>query len=98
MIAHSVRVRPSSDRLAREDQLAWALALVAADPTPVDDDVADMVVNRVIDDMAVAAASLARPSVTAARAQALSHLPSRGGAGSHATTPSDSRHPSPSID
>ena len=82
MIAHSVRVRPSSDRLAREDQLAWALALVAADPAPVDDDVADMVVNRVIDDMAVAAASLARPSVTAARAQALSHLPSRGGAGS----------------
>ena len=59
MLVHPVRVHPSADRLPREEQLAWRIAQVAADPVPVDDDVAAMVVNRVIDDAAVAAAALA---------------------------------------
>ena len=78
---HPVRVHRSEERLPREEQLAWRIAEVAADPARIDDDVADMVVNRVIDNAAVAAASLTRPPVSAARDQALSHPASRGGAG-----------------
>lgn len=70
---HRLRVHPSADRLARTDQLAWAIAEVAADPVPVPDDVVDMVVNRVIDNAAVTAASLTRSPVVAARAQAVAH-------------------------
>jgi 2-methylcitrate dehydratase len=70
---HLVRVRPSADELERDEQLAWAIAEVAADQTPVTDDVEGMVVNRVIDNAAVAAASLARRPVAVARAQALAH-------------------------
>lgn len=80
MISHEVRTYPSSARLAREDQLAWKLAAVATDPVEVPGEVAEMVVNRVIDDAAVAAASLARAPVRAAREQALRHLSSPGAA------------------
>src|SRR5438105_2151118 len=55
MIDHEVRAYPSSARLAREEQLAWKLAAVATDPVDVPGEVAEMVVNRVIDDAAVAA-------------------------------------------
>jgi 2-methylcitrate dehydratase len=80
MIEHEVRTHPSSARLAREDQLAWKLAAVAADPVPVPPEVTEMVINRVIDDAAVAAASLARGPVRAAREQALRHPSSPGAA------------------
>jgi 2-methylcitrate dehydratase len=78
MIDHEVRTYPSSARLAREDQLAWKLAEVATDPVAVPDEVAEMVVNRVIDDVAVAAAALGRGPVRAAREQALRHPASPG--------------------
>jgi 2-methylcitrate dehydratase len=74
MIDHEVRAYPSSARLPRERQLAWKLAAVATDPVPVTAEVTEMVVNRVIDDAAVAAAALARGPVRAAREQALRHL------------------------
>jgi 2-methylcitrate dehydratase len=74
MIDHEVRTYPSSARLAREEQLAWKLAAVATDPVAVPGEVAEMVVNRVIDDAAVAAAALARRPVRAAREQALRHV------------------------
>jgi 2-methylcitrate dehydratase len=80
MIEHEVRTHPSSARLAREDQLAWKLAAVAADTVPVQGGVTEMVINRVIDDAAVAAASLARGPVRAAREQALRHPSSPGAA------------------
>jgi 2-methylcitrate dehydratase len=70
---HDVRVHPSSDNLAREDQLAWKIAEVATDPVAVTDDVADMVINRIIDNASVAVASLTREPVVAARAQAIAH-------------------------
>lgn len=73
MVTHTVRVHPSADRLPREEQLAWKIAEVAADRAPVDDDVTAMVVNRVIDNAAVATASLLREPVAAARSQALAH-------------------------
>jgi 2-methylcitrate dehydratase len=75
MINHEVRTYPSSAGLAREDQLAWKLAAVATDPVEVSRDVTDMVINRVIDDAAVAAASFSRGPVRAAREQAQRHPP-----------------------
>ena len=77
-----VRVHRSDENLAREDQLAWKIAEVAADPVEVTDEVAEMVVNRIIDNAAVATASLGRASALAARAQAEAHPVSTGGAGS----------------
>ncbi|HEX2286373.1 MAG TPA: MmgE/PrpD family protein [Mycobacterium sp.] len=78
---HRVRVHRSEENLSREGQLAWAMAEVAADPVEVTDEVAEMIVNRVIDNAGVAAASLARSAPSAAREQAAAHLPSSGGAG-----------------
>lgn len=72
-ITHHVRVHPSSDDLPRQEQLAWKLAEIAADHAPVSTEVSDMVINRVIDNAAVATASLLRTPVVAARAQALDH-------------------------
>ncbi|WP_308287642.1 MmgE/PrpD family protein [Cryobacterium inferilacus] len=77
-----VRVHRSGENLARTDQLAWRIAACAADPVEVDGTVTEMIINRVIDNAAVAAASLTRDPVVAARAQALAHPRSRGGAGS----------------
>ncbi|MGC5627859.1 MmgE/PrpD family protein [Georgenia sp. Z1344] len=71
MTRHHVRVHPSADDLPRERQLAWAIAELAAERVAPDAEVTDMVVNRVIDNHAVAAASLTRAPVVAARAQAL---------------------------
>ncbi len=79
MKLHDVRVHPEADRLKREDQLAWKIAAVAADPVPVEPEVAEMIGNRIIDNAAVAVAAINRGPVSAARAQALAH-PRPGGA------------------
>ncbi|WP_418276258.1 MmgE/PrpD family protein [Isoptericola jiangsuensis] len=81
MIDHTVRVYRPDEPLARTDQLAWKIAEVATEdlePTP---EVTDMVINRVIDNAAVATASLGRAPILAARAQAEAHPVSRGGSG-----------------
>jgi 2-methylcitrate dehydratase len=70
---HEVRVHRSDENLARENQLAWKIAEVAAEQIDPTDAVTDMVVNRVIDNASVAVASLDRAPVTAARGQALDH-------------------------
>jgi 2-methylcitrate dehydratase len=70
---HRVRTWRSSEPLAREDQLAWKIASVAIDPAPVGDDVVEMIGNRIIDNAAVAAASLNRHAIVSARAQAVAH-------------------------
>ncbi|MFK0291981.1 MmgE/PrpD family protein [Streptomyces sp. NPDC090442] len=80
MIEHHVRVHPSADRLPREDQLAWKLATVATGTEELDADSAAMAVNRVIDNAAVAVASLLRRPVAVARAQATAHRGSTPGA------------------
>ncbi len=79
MRIHDVRVHPETDRLPREAQLAWAIAQVAADPVAVEAAVAEMIVNRMIDNAAVAIAAINRHPVRTARAQALAH-PRPGGA------------------
>jgi 2-methylcitrate dehydratase len=63
----------------RERQLAWMIAELASDPAPVDQDVGEMIVNRVIDNAAVASAATDRAPVASARRQALTH-PRPGGA------------------
>lgn len=73
MIEHVVRPRRSAENLPREEQLAWKLARLAAERPPVDEDVAQMVANRLVDDAAVAVAALGRRPVANARAQALCH-------------------------
>jgi 2-methylcitrate dehydratase len=76
---HTVNVYPSEKPLAKEDQLAWKIAAVAADPIAVSDAVTDMVINRIIDNASVAIASVNRHPVASARAQAIAH-PRSGGA------------------
>lgn len=80
MTLHDVRTYKSAEPLAREDQLAWKLAVVATDPVAVDADVMEMIGNRIIDNAAVAAASIARRPIRSARAQALGHCSKRGAA------------------
>ncbi|MHA7302360.1 MmgE/PrpD family protein [Pseudarthrobacter sp. MDT1-22] len=76
-----VRVYKSEENLAREDQLAHKIAVVAADAVEVTPEVTEMVINRVIDNASVAIASLNRGPIVAARAQALTHAPTTNGKG-----------------
>jgi len=71
--SHKVRTYKSAENLAREDQLAWKIASIAADNVALDADVVEMIGNRIIDNAAVAAASVARRPVASARAQAQAH-------------------------
>ncbi|MFB2579825.1 MmgE/PrpD family protein [Herbiconiux sp. P15] len=84
MNLHEVRVHKSDENLRRDDQLAWKIAEVAADPVAVSPEVTEMVINRMIDNAAVAVASITRGPGIAARAQALDHPysygPTRNGA------------------
>jgi 2-methylcitrate dehydratase len=79
MKLHDVKVYPSTARLAREQQLAWKIAGVAVDRVAVQLDVAEMIINRVIDNAAVALAAINRHPAVSARDMALGHL-RRGGA------------------
>jgi 2-methylcitrate dehydratase len=79
MKQHEIRVHPSKSELPREEQLAWKIAAVAADRAPVERDVAAMIVNRIIDNAAVAIAAINRHPVVSARDAALGH-PRPGGA------------------
>ncbi len=79
MKPHEVKVHPSTANLPREDQLAWKIASVAADRVPVEREVSAMIVNRFIDNAAVAIAAINRHPVISARDAALGH-PLRDGA------------------
>jgi 2-methylcitrate dehydratase len=71
--SYSVRTHRPGEVLPRPEQLAWRIAEVAADPVEVEPAVAEMVANRIIDDAAVAVASLRRSPVVTAREQAEAH-------------------------
>lgn len=79
MRQHQVRVFPSKEKIERKDQLAWKMAEVCTDITPIKEDVVDMVINRMIDNASVAIAAANRHPVASARAMALAH-PRAGGA------------------
>jgi 2-methylcitrate dehydratase len=80
MRIHDVRTRRSADDFPRSEHLAWKIAEVAADPVAVPAETESMVINRIIDNAAVSAASVIRRPVAAARAQALAHRASTRGA------------------
>src|SRR5690349_15697322 len=73
MELHGVRVSPAREELPKNRQLAWKMAAVATDPVPVEAAVVDMIVNRIIDNAAVALAAINRRPVANARAQAIAH-------------------------
>ncbi|HTU52843.1 MAG TPA: MmgE/PrpD family protein [Acetobacteraceae bacterium] len=79
MRLHEVRVHRSEERLPREEQLAWKIAAVAADRVAIEPAVEEMIVNRIIDNAAVAIAAINRRPPTSGRAMALGH-PRKGGA------------------
>ena len=78
MLEYDVRTRRSAEDFPRSEHLAWKIAEVAADPVAVLPETEAMVINRIIDNAAVAAASVIRRPVTVARAQALAHKTPRG--------------------
>jgi 2-methylcitrate dehydratase len=80
MRIHNVRTRRSAEDFPRSEHLAAKITEVAADPVAVPADTEAMVINRIIDNASVSAASVIRRPVTAARAQALAHPRSTKGA------------------
>lgn len=78
MRKHLVRVYPSKEKLARENQLAWKIAEIATDGAAIKPDVTDMIINRIIDNASVAIAAANRRPVASARAMALAHPRSNG--------------------
>lgn len=73
MKTHIVRSVGAAEEFPRAQHLATLVAEVATDPVPVSGEVTDMIVNRIIDNAAVAAASVLRGPVRTARAQASAH-------------------------
>ncbi len=73
MNSHQLKVYPSKVLLKREDQLAWKIAGVAADRAKIESDVVAMIINRIIDNAAVAMASVNRAAPVTARTMALGH-------------------------
>jgi 2-methylcitrate dehydratase len=79
MQIHQLRVHPSKAQLPREEQLAWKIAAVASDRVSVEPEVTELMINRIIDNAAVAIAAINRGPVVSARTMALGH-PRSGGA------------------
>ena len=76
---HEVRTHKSAEDFPYEEHLAYKVAEVAADPVEVPAETTDMIINRIIDNAAVAMASVARGPVTSARVMAQAHPVSKGG-------------------
>jgi len=68
-----VKVYPSALKLKKQEQLAWKIAEIASDKALINEEAADMVINRIIDNASVAIASFNRRSVVSAREMALAH-------------------------
>src|ERR1700722_10770243 len=79
MLIHEVRTHRSADDFPITEHLPTKLAEAPADPVAVPAETEAMVINRIIDNAAVSAASVLRRPVTTAREQVLAH-PSAPGA------------------
>ena len=79
MKTHKVKVYPSKFKLKKKDQLAWKIAQIATDKAKLNINSVEMVINRIIDNAAVAIASLNRKAVISAREMAMAH-PKKNGA------------------
>ena len=75
---HDLKVVSSHKGISQKSQLAYKIAQVASADRPIDSEAEEMVINRIIDNVAVAVASLNRTPVVTARAQALAHPHSEG--------------------
>mgnify|MGYP000367030284 CR=1 FL=1 len=75
---HLVKVYPSKQPLPKEEQLAFKIAAVASDAVAVQDEVVEMIGNRIIDNAAVALGAINRTPVANARTQALAKPRDRG--------------------
>lgn len=73
MRIHDVRTHLSAEEFPKEEHLAWKIATLATDPVEVSPEVTEMIINRIIDNAAVSAASVLRRPVTVARHQAQAH-------------------------
>lgn len=78
MKQHKVKVFPSKVELKKKDQLAYKIAEVASDDSPLNDQAVEMVINRIIDNASVAIASFSRQPVVSARQMAIAHSRSNG--------------------
>ena len=67
---HRVRVHRSEEALPREGQLASVMAQVAVDPVDVSHEIAEMIINRVIDNAACRGGVTGSSAPSAAREQA----------------------------
>src|SRR6201995_638266 len=81
MTDHHVKVYPSKIALPKTEQLPGRIAAVATDKAPILPEVAEMVVNRIIDNASVAIAAINREPVANARTQALAHPSGNSGTG-----------------
>ena len=63
MVVHRVQVYPSKTPLPKTEQLAWKMAEVVNTAPAADVEVAEMVINRMIDNAGVALAAINRPPV-----------------------------------
>ena len=68
-----VKVYPSALKLKKQEQLAWKIAEIASDKAIINEEAADMVINRIIDNASVSIASIKRRHVVSAREMALAH-------------------------
>ncbi|MBV7302811.1 2-methylcitrate dehydratase PrpD [Corynebacterium sp. TAE3-ERU2] len=80
MKIHDVRTYRSAEEFPRDEHLAAKIAALATDPVAIEADVEEMIINRLIDNAAVSAASVGRRPVTVARRQAEAHAVTTGGA------------------
>lgn len=76
---HEVRTYKSAEDFPYEEHLAFKVAEVAVDPVEVPKETTEMIINRIIDNAAVAMASVARGPVTSARVMATAHPVDKGG-------------------
>ena len=58
MYQHQLRVYASKAHLKKESQLAWKFAQIAGERVPLESDVSEMIINRLIDNAAVATAAI----------------------------------------
>ena len=79
MKTHIVKVYPSKTSLPKKRQLAWKIAEIANYNSKLNKESIEMVINRIIDNAAVAIASINRNPVISSREMALKH-PNKNGA------------------
>lgn len=66
-----IQIQKPGEKISKENQLAWRIAIMASENWSLTNDITEMVGNRMIDNAGVAIAALNREAVQIARAQAM---------------------------